>query len=157
MTLQTWFFGAKQLIWVSIKNHSVVHRQHRARSIFKHWKHPKLQRTCQTTSITAGCVIQKWKWQHEPFFLFWSNNLLFLASDESQSTKPHRETQRTISDVNFWNVNSWLEAECPGDAATLRISGLRQWYKGTERLRTTVVEGWKDMRLGPIKKRNREC
>lgn len=89
------------------------------------------KRTYQTTSITANCVIQKWKWQHEPFFLFWSNNPLFLASDESQSTKPHRETQKTISDVNFWNVNSWLEAECPrvGGAATLRASGLRQWYK----------------------------
>lgn len=54
----------------------------------------KLQR--QTTTITAGCVIQKWKWQHKPFFLSWSNSLLFLASDESQDTEHHGERQRKL-------------------------------------------------------------
>lgn len=53
--------------------------------------------TSQTVKSNDGlCVIQKWKWQLELFFLFWSNSFLFLASDESPSSKPHRKRQSRL-------------------------------------------------------------
>lgn len=53
--------------------------------------------TSQTVKSNDGlCVIQKWKWQLKLFFLFWSNCFLFLASDESPSSKPHRKRQSRL-------------------------------------------------------------